>query len=235
MGVAAAAGIAAAGTIFSGIMASNAAKKSSAAIERSTQQAIAYARESRDLARKDLQPFRQVGEQAAGSLQGIMSGEKGLNELFRGSSLYQFESDLGTRSINRQLSARGGYNSGAGLESLALFEKGLVAEEGSRWWDRLFNTASLGSTAAGASAQASISTGSTMAQTQLQGGMAQAGQIANQYNAIGGIGRDLGQVGVTAANYELYKPLFDRYSNNPNPRDLFTNQAGAATDTFQGR
>lgn len=240
MGLIAAAGIGAAGavggSIFSGIMGAKGAKASAQAIERSTDKAIAYSRESRDLARGDLKPFRKLGEQAGRSLADIISGKSGIDELFKGSSLYQFESELGTRNLNRQLSARGAYNSGAGLESLALFDKSLVAEEGNRWWDKLFNTTQLGANAAAGSATTTTNSGNTMADTALRGGVAQAGQIANQYNAIGSIGPAAGnaiQSGAnTYANYSLYKPIID--ANAQKMRGGGYDPVFNSTDTFQG-
>jgi len=55
---------------------------------------------------------------------------------------------MGTRALNRQLAACGEFGFGAGLKSLVLFDKSLVAGEGNRYFDRLFNLTSLGESAA---------------------------------------------------------------------------------------
>jgi hypothetical protein len=107
----------------------------------------------------------------------IYSGKANLDNLFKSSSLYQFESDYGTRALNRQLSARGQYNSGAGLESLALFDKSLVAEQGNDYFNKLLNTTQLGSNAAAQQASNATQTGNTVAGIQA--------------NAGGGLGRPI--------------------------------------------
>jgi hypothetical protein len=82
--------------------------------------------------------------------------------------------------------------SGAGLESLALFEKSLVAEEGERYFNKLFETTKLGANAAAQQAQSNANAANTIAQTTTQAGIAQGGAIANQYNAYGSIGTGVG-------------------------------------------
>ena len=122
--------VGAGGSIFSSLLGASGASKSAAAIRYAADQASKTALELNARSRADLKPFRDLGVQSGQMLSDIYSGKANLDQLFKSSSLYQFESDYGTRALNRQLSARGQYNSGAGLESLALFDKSLVAEQG---------------------------------------------------------------------------------------------------------
>lgn len=175
-----------AGSVFSGVLGASGAQKQAAAIERAAQLARQTTLELNERSRKDLAPFRDVGVQAGGTLQGILSGQQNISDIYQASSLYDFQSELGNRALNRQLSARGQYGSGAGLESLALFNKSLVAEEGERYFNKLFETTKLGANAAAQQAQGNANAANTIAQTTTQAGIAQGGAIANQYNALAG-------------------------------------------------
>jgi hypothetical protein len=102
------------------------------------------------------------------------------------------------------------YNSGAGLETLAMFEKGLVAEEGARWWDKLFNTTALGSNAAARMATGTTQTGNNLAALGTQAGIAQGQTIQNQYNALAGIpGGIVGGIG-QGVQYSMYRPILEK-------------------------
>ena len=165
-------------------------------------------------------PFRSLGLTAGNQLEQIIAGNAKLDDFFKGSSLYDWESEMGTRNINRQLKARGMYNSGAGLETLAMFEKGLVAEQGNAWWDKLFNTTALGSNAAAKMATGTTQTGNTLANLATQAGIAQGGAVANQYNAMAGGVQGIGNAAGSYAQYQMYKPFLDRLSgSNPGGAD----------------
>ena len=241
-----AAAIGAAGSIFSGIMGASGAAKSASAIRYSADLARKTALELNEKARGDLAPFRETGVKAAGQLSDILSGNKSADDYFKDSAQFRFESDIGQRNINRQLSARGGYNSGAGLEALSLFNSALVGAEGEKQFQRIFNVAQLGGNAAAQSANNTTQTGNTLANLTTQSGIAEAGAIQNQYNAIGSIGTGVAgavQGGANSfAQYSLYKPYFDSLSKNPgggprpfdpafDSRDSFRNGSGT---TFQG-
>ena len=143
------AALGAAGSIFSGIMGASGAKKSASAIRYSADLARKTALDLNEKARGDLAPFRETGAKAAGQLSDILSGNKSADDYFKDSAQFRFESDIGQRNINRQLSARGGYNSGAGLEALSLFNSALVGAEGEKQFQRIFNVAQLGGMYAG--------------------------------------------------------------------------------------
>lgn len=230
------AGVAGAGAISSiagGVLGASGASKAAAQQGRAAEIARATALELDNRARADMAPFRDLGITAGNQLEQIIAGNANLDDLFKGSSLYDWQSEMGTRNINRQLKARGQYNSGAGLETLAMFEKGLVAEEGAKWWDKLFNTTALGSNAAARMATGTSQTGNNLASLATQTGMAQGQAIQNQYNALAGGVQGVAGAAGQYAQYKMYQPFLDKLSGGGSgtptraPDTLFD-----AVDTF---
>lgn len=213
-------GVGAVGAVASGAIAAEGGRAQAGAITSGHVLGRETALELDNRARADMAPFRDLGLTAGNQLEQIIAGNAKLDDLFKGSSLYDWQSEMGTRNINRQLKARGQYNSGAGLETLAMFEKGLVAEEGARWWDKLFNTTALGSNAAAKMATGTTQTGNTLASLATQSGIAQGGAVANQYNALASIPQGIAGAAGTYAQYSMYKPFLDRLAsgNGPSPR-----------------
>ncbi len=206
----AATAIGVAGSVAGGMIAAQGGREQAGAIVNGQLVGRETALELDNRARADMAPFRDLGLTAGNQLEQIIAGNAKLDDLFKGSSLYDWQSEMGTRGINRQLKARGMYNSGAGLETLAMFEKGLVAEEGAKWWDKLFNTAALGSNAAARMATGTTQTGATLADLGLKSSIAQGDAVANQYNALGGaVAGGLGSV----AQSILYKPYLDKLAS----------------------
>jgi hypothetical protein len=203
-------GVGAAAGIAGSVISAEGGRKQAGAIVNGQLVGRETALELDNRARADMAPFRSLGITAGNQIEQIIAGNAKLDDLFKGSSLYDWESEMGTRSINRQLKARGLYNSGAGLETLAMFEKGLVAEEGARWWDKLFNTTALGSNAAAKMATGTTATGNNLASLSTQSGIAQGGAIANQYNALAGGMQGIGQAAGQYAQYKMYQPFLEK-------------------------
>lgn len=195
-----------AGSIISGIFGASAAKKQAEAIRYASDQARKTALEIDDKQRTDLAPFRQYGITAGDSLTGMLTGGKDVSQTLKASPLYEFQSQMGNRDITRQLAARGMQHSGAGLETLQKFTNQLVAEEGNRFYDRLFNLTQLGSNAAAHTASNTAQIGSNLMQTQGQLGI-QAAQIAGGADRAWGnsIGGFLSGAGQTLAQYPMYQ------------------------------
>lgn len=95
--------VGAGGSIFSSLLGASGTSKSAAAIRYAADQASKTALELNARSRADLKPFRDLGVQSGQMLSDIYSGKANLDQLFKSSSLYQFESDYGTRALNRQL------------------------------------------------------------------------------------------------------------------------------------
>lgn len=212
--IGASAAIGGVGSIFSGIMGSSAAKKQASAIRDAAEIARKTALEMDEKARADVAPFRQFGVDAGNQLSDVLSGKKKLDDATMGSSLFSWQQAEGERSLNRQLSSRGLYGSGAGLEALARFNAQLVGEEGARYYDRLFNMTSLGANAAGRMATNTSNTGNNIMNMQAQTGMAAAGADGDAIRSIASIGPGVAgavQGGVNSyAQYSMYKPFMDR-------------------------
>ena len=224
------------GSIFGGLFGSSAEKKRAAAIEAAGRQGVADIQAAvkggvaegnakLDTARGDLSPFAGYGKQAGDSLMSLLLGGQTPAQLLKASDLFNFQSDLGSRNINRELSARGLYGSGAGLETLQRFNDQLVGEEGQRLVDRLFGVTQLGEGAAGTMADMTNRTGNSLADMIYGGGVkaaslrydsavGAAGARSNATQTLGQMGKDLfGQVGdglMQYGSYKLYKPQIDQ-------------------------
>ena len=198
------AALSAAGGIFSSIFGGNAQIK---AMREAAEIASKTALTLDDRARADIAPFREYGIKAGDTLMGMLTGGRDVSSALQESPLYQFQRDLGTRDINRQLAARGLQGSGAGLETLGRFTNQLVAEEGNRFYDRLYNLTALGSNAAARMATNTSQTGNNLAGIQAQTGLATAGAIGAQYQGIGnvlqGAGNTLAQIPMYNASMNL--------------------------------
>lgn len=223
------------GSIFGGLFGSSAEKKRAAAIQAAGRQGaadiqaavkggVAEGNAKLDTARGDLSPFAGYGKQAGDSLMSLLLGGQTPAQLLKASDLFNFQSDLGSRNINRELSARGLYGSGAGLETLQRFNDQLVGEEGQRMFDRLFGVTQLGEGAAGSMADMTNRTGLTLADMIFKGGtvaanlrydsaVGAAGARSNATQMLGQMGQQLfGQAGqglMQYGDYQLNKPFMD--------------------------
>lgn len=224
MGVAAAiiggAAIGAGGSIFSGIMGASGASKQAAAVERAATIAQQTAYELDNRARADLSPFRDMGMAAGGTLMNLLTGGGDVAASTKASPLFQFQSEIGMRNINRELAARGLFNSGAGLETLARFNNQLVGEEADRLFTRLFNVTTMGQNAAARMATGTQQTGANIAGIQANAGVAAGQATASQYSAIGsGVSGGFNAIGSglsSFAQYKMYQPLIDRMTGGGN-------------------
>lgn len=130
------------------------------------------------------------------------------------SPLYQFQEELGTRNLNRELAARGLYNSGAGLETIRQFQAQLGAEETERQYGRLFGLLGVGANASTALAGAMSGTSQAQGNLALQGaqGQAQGIQGAAAANAAGLNAISNAALGGinSGVQYSLYSNLINR-------------------------
>lgn len=205
------------GSIFSGIMGASGASKSAGAIRYSADVARQTALELDAKARADVQPFRDAGVTATRTLSSLLTNDRSLDDVLKESSLFKFQSELGTRGINRELSARGLHGSGAGLETLSRFNAQLVGEEGDRIFNRLFGVAGLGANAASHQATNTSATGQAIARNELTAGLG-IGQAQTQRGAaLGSIGTgvaDAIQGGIgNYVGYQLNAPLLESLAN----------------------
>lgn len=216
------------GSIFSGIMGKSAAKKQEEMLRQAQAKAEGVTREFSDRSAGWLRSFRDRGDTAQTSLQDILSGKMNIDDMVGQSSLFKFQREEGTRNINRQLRARGLYGSGAGLETLAKFETQLTGQEGRSYMEDLFRLSEQGLRAGSQLAQQDISTGNTLADLAMRGGMAQANSRYQGDMSIAGLGKDIGNAiagGVTGyAQYNMMEPFLKKMAGGapaPAPTDGF--------------
>jgi hypothetical protein len=209
-----AAAVGAAGNIFSSILGAKGASANASAIRDSAKIASETALTLNDRARADLQPFKQTGQQAGDLISQLMSGEKSLDDIFKQSGAFQYMSNLGTKNLNTQLSSRGLYNSGAGLQTLAQFNNQLVQQQGTQYMGFLKSVFDTGESAAAGQATAATQAGAQVSSIQAQAGQNIGAATQTQYQAYGSIGPAIGgaaQSGVgNYLNYQLYKPILDK-------------------------
>lgn len=207
------------GSVLSGLFGASAASKQADAIRYSADRGADVVEQMNNQARSDLKPFREMGVKAGSELMRMLLGGPGVDvsNIIRASPLFQFQSELGMRNINRELSARGLFGSGAGLETLARFNNQLVGEEADRLFGRLFNVTSLGENAAAKTASGNIAAGQTIADVESNAGTGIAGAIGNQYRAISqsiGSGIDAIRGGVNDyVGYQMFQPILQKLAD----------------------
>jgi hypothetical protein len=181
------------GSIFSGIFGASAAQQQARAIEAAAETARRTALELDQRARRDMAPFRQYGVEAGDLAMRLLRPGGNVALPLQESPLFRWQQELGMREINRELAARGLYGSGAGLEQLQRFTNQLVAEEGDRYFQRLYNMTVMGQNAASRMATGTTMTGANLADLTGRMGIAQAG-------AIGAAGQSLASIGTGIAD-----------------------------------
>ena len=208
-----AAAIGAAGSIFGGMMSAKGADKSGAAMRYAADKSAETMLELNNRARADTAPFRQMGLDTGNAYHDLLLGGQNVPQFLQASPMFQFQTEIGTRNINRQLAARGLFGSGSGLETLAMFNKGLAADEGERIMSRLFNMTSMGANTAVGQATMTNQTGQAIGNMQAQSGIAQGNAISAQYNAYGqafqGAANNIAGGLGNYAQYQMYSPMIN--------------------------
>ena len=200
------------------------------------------------------QPYADLGNSSAKTLQALLMGGN-VGQALQNSPMFQWQQEQGSRDINRELSARGMYGSGAGLEALSRFNAQLQAEEGDRLFNRLFGATQLGFDAAQVRVnqeQAGLGRllgigqiGANMAGQQAQhyqniaiaqgnakmGGGTQIGSAVNQgYQALGQMGQGItnslsGALG-QYGQYQMIQPLLSRLAPGGGSEPSYNTSAG---------
>lgn len=181
------AGIAAAGigaSIHQGNKAASAARKAAGAQAQSGRESIAFQEESRDLAREDLRPFKEVGQEALPGLSGMVQDPNKQLDFIQNNPFFEALAERSTNTLlANQAAGPKGVGSGSTAEalqnSLLLLGTDLVNQNiGQRQ-----NLANLGLGAATGQAGIAQQTGQSVGQT-IQGiGNAQASGIVGASNA----------------------------------------------------
>jgi hypothetical protein len=166
----------------------NATRDAAGQVQQATDGSLDFLRESRDIARGDLAPYRDAGLADYNTLRGQIGTS------FQASPGYEFARGEGIRAIDQAASARGMLGSGGRLRELMRYGTGVANQEYGNWLSRLQGLAGVGQTASGQSASLAQGAGQNMAGVNMQGGNALAGLIQQ-----GGAARAAGTVGTANA------------------------------------
>lgn len=164
--------------------AANATRDAGAQAQVANDQALAFLREGRDLARADMAPYRAAG------LADYDAFRRNVGATFQASPGYEFARGEGIRAIDQAAAARGMLGSGGRLRELTRYGTGVANQEYNNWLSRLQGLAGVGQAASGQTASLAAGTGGQGASLLQQGGAQQAA-----YTLAGGQAAASGQVG----------------------------------------
>jgi hypothetical protein len=182
------------------------AKDASRAQVAASREAIAEQRRQFDLIMGMLEPQRQLGVSAIGTLNQINGYNTGPNGTrgdpnmgsFYTSPDYNFRRTEGTRDINNSFAARGGALSGNALRGITDFNSNLASGEFNNFYQRRLQEAGLGGAATSQGVNAANYTGANVSNLLSDQGNARASGIINQNNALVG---GLNQAGTWYGNW----------------------------------
>lgn len=182
------------------VMGSNATEAAAETAATAQNNATDVQRQIYDQQRKDFEPFRQVGTNAIGDYEKMLSGGYDMKE----SPAAQYQLQQGTKSLNRQLAARGLLGSGNAAQRLSELSSGVAASDYQNQYNRLADALKLGTGASSAMSQASNQYGANVgnAAANLGNIAMQSGQArAGLYSGLGGASANTFGAGVRAYDY----------------------------------
>lgn len=158
--------------------AAKAAKKAAKIQAKSAAEAIAFQRESRDLARSDLQPFRQAGQDQLSPLSSLISDPQAQLNFVQNNPFFNALADDAQSRLFSNQAARGKVGSGGTAQalqnSLLLLGQDLLNNN----INQRFNIATMGQNAAAGQGTATIQSGNAISDLLTQQGNAlAAGQV----------------------------------------------------------
>jgi len=173
------------GSVLGGLAQASGARSAARAQSNASDRDIAYQTETRDLIRRDLQPFVQGGtrgQQAYLSEFGLAQAPAGYQG-FQESPGYQFALQQGTDAVQSGAAARGGLYSGAAMSGLNSYAQGMANQEYGNYLNRLQGIGANGQNAAGMQASASQNSANAVGNSLQNMGNAQAAGAIAQGNA----------------------------------------------------
>ena len=190
----------AAGSAYLG---NKAAGKAADAQVESSKESIAFQKESRDLARADLEPFKAFGEKQINPLQQLLDNN---GDAIRGNETFQVASEVLSDDIAGRNAARGKLGSGDTVNDLfrenALLGESLFNSD----FNRRFNALNLGQASAAGQANTAVTTGANVGETILQGGNARAAGEVGKANAVSSGVNNLISLAGTAGLFDKKAP-----------------------------
>lgn len=180
------------GSLGGALIGSSAAKKAAQIQAGAAEKATDTQWNMFNLARGDLQPFREIGTRAAstlGDLYGIGGGQpfsQASMNAFTSSPDYAFAKQQGETELDRMLTKNGMFDSGAALKGAQRFGQGLATQQFGNYFNRLMSLSQLGAGAAQSGAGLAQGAGQGIANTQMGLGQAQASGVVGSANALSG-------------------------------------------------
>lgn len=228
MGLAAAAGIGAVGSIVGSTIQSGAATKAAGEQATAAANALAQQKQQFGVAQSTLAPFSSAGASALPTLQSLITPGTASSTL---QSLpgFQFASNWGTRQATNALTAQGlGGSTGPLASAISQYNNGLASQTYGNQVGMLQNFANMGTNAGSALAGNAINAGNSMANTIQAGGNAQAAGTLGSANALsGGLTSASGGIGNALLFSQLFgggggglgNALSGIFGGTPNPMD----------------
>lgn len=229
--------------------ASDAARKAAEQQAKAGKDAIAFQRETRDLAREDLQPFREFGGRNIGRLQNMLTPQGQVSYL-RANPIFNMALENANRQTNNAFLGQG--LTGDARQALAnntlLAAQPLLQQQ----TGNLFNAVNMGQSAAAGQANTALNTGSNVSNLLTQIGNSQAAGTVGAQNAytaatqgllnlggqIGGaailasdrrLKDDIKRVGTTDSGLPVYTY---RYKDDPEQRYFMGVMADEVEEVF---
>ena len=190
-------------TVGGAVISSKASGKASDAQNKSSEESIAFQKESRDLARADLAPFKEFGESQINPLQDLLDNK---GDAIRNDETFQVASEVLSDDIAGRNAARGKLGSGETLNDLfrenALLGESLFNSD----FNRRFNALNLGQASAAGQANTAVTTGANVGETLLQQGNAIAAGEVGKANAVSSGVNNLISLAGTAGLFDKKAP-----------------------------
>lgn len=192
MGLAAAVGVAAVGSVAGAAISASAGKKAAKAQEKAADKAAENERYFYDTTRADYAPWRDTGKKALTGLEqatGLTPSDEPYGG-FLASPGYQFRLDEGIKALERTAAARGNRtgsvsgSSGATAKAVMRYGEGLAASEYDAYAARLGQLAGFGQSATAGTAAAGSSAASGISNALTASGNARASSYANTASSI---------------------------------------------------
>lgn len=170
--------------------------------QQSARDSIAYQTQTRDMARSDLQPFRQFGQDSLAPLSSMLT-QQGQTDYLRNNPLFKIGMDKLDRASSNTFLGRGQVGSANNqiVQNAFLAGQPLLQQQ----TNNLFNAANLGQSSAAGQANTALTTGAGVASTLEGAGNSRAAGIIGAGNAQAagyqGIGNAFGSAAGAYAGY----------------------------------
>lgn len=195
------------GDTFTGQAGADAARGASSAQAAAMREGIALQRESRDLARGDLQPFRAFGQAGIGPLEGLLTSQ-GQFDFLKSNPMFQAAVNNTSSQLKNIAAASGKANSGGLVNQLFQNYLGQGQSFIQPQINNLFNRVNLGQASAAGQANTALTSGANMSSLMGQIGDARAAGIVGAQNARTGALNSILNLGGTLGGAYLGGGMF---------------------------